>query len=465
MKPTLLFLTALAVLALAGPASAAPKLDWKPCKDGFECATAKVPLDYDHPHGRKIELALTRARAADPKTKLGSVFFHPGGPGGSGVDFIQTAPPQAIAAITRRFDVIGFDARGAAHSRPVIDCKVDQERDGVYSQPFTRPETLDASELVGHTSRYLRRCMKLNGDLMEHMSSADVARDLDQLRAAVGDERLNLIGHSYGTFVGATYASLYPGRVGRMVLDSPIDAETWVNEPFEALREQTAGIEDGLKRFFAATGFSEDAFDDLLAQLDEAPLGTLDGDDVRIAAMLVTSPRQWPAFKGALEAAQHGDGGALRAMTDAFYGGALVNSDLAVAEQALDQRYPHRVGPFLRAGRHAAALFPHFANNNGYSELSYGLLPVSDADAFHGPFHNSSKSGAALVIGTTHDPYTPYVWAKHLTHDLGNARLLTYRGDGHGAVTDLNPCIIGHMLAYLEAGVLPPEGASCTQER
>jgi pimeloyl-ACP methyl ester carboxylesterase len=464
MKSTLLVLTVLAALSLAGPASAAPKIDWKPCDDGFECATVKVPLDYDRPHGRTIELALTRARAADSATRLGSVFFHPGGPGDSGVDSIHNAPPQAIAAITRRYDVIGFDSRGAGHSRPVVDCKVDQERDGVYSQPFARPETLDVLALVDHTQRYLRRCTRLNGDLLEHMSSADVARDLAVLRAAVGDERLNLIGHSYGTFVGATYASMFPGRTGRMVLDSPMDAETWVDAPFETTREQTAGLEDELKRFLAATGFPEDDFDDLMAQLDREPLGSLDGDDLRIAFMSITSPREWPAFKDALTQAQHGDGSALRDLADGFYGGRLLNPDLAVATQAADQRYPHRVAPFLRAGRHAAALFPHFANNSGYSELAYGAMPVSDADAFHGPFRNSPGAPAALVIGTTHDPYTPYVWAKHLTHDLGNAQLLTYRGDGHGAVTDLNPCIVGHMLAYLEEGVLPPEDARCVQE-
>jgi pimeloyl-ACP methyl ester carboxylesterase len=280
----------------------------------------------------------------------------------------------------------------------------------------------------------------------------------------VGDERLNYLGHSYGTLVGATYASLFPGRVGRMVLDSPMDAETWANKPFEALREQTAGLEDGLDRFFAASGFEEDAFDDLMAQLDREALGSLDGDDLRIAAMSITSPRQWPGFKDALTQAQHGDGSALRAMADGFYAGNLFNPDLTLTTQALDQRYPHRVPPFLRAGRHAAALFPHFALNSGYTELAYGLLPVSDEDAFHGPFRNSYKSRAALVIGTTHDPYTPYVWARHLTLDLGNARLLTYRGDGHGAITDLNPCILGHTLAYLENGVLPPDGTSCTQD-
>ena len=454
----LLLLSAFAALALAAPATASPpKLDWKPCeKPGFECAAAKVPLDYDHPYGRKIELALVRARAVDPATRLGSVFNHPGGPGGSGVDNVLNAPPAAIAAITRRYDIIGFDARGAGHSRPLIDCKVDQEREGIYSQPL-------GPSVVARTPGYLRRCMKLNGDLMGHMSSADVARDLDQLRAAVGDERLNLIGHSYGTFVGATYAGMFPARTGRMVLDSPMDAETWVHRPFAALRDQTAGLEDSLQRFFAATGFDEAAYDELVARLDRTPLGRLDGDDVRIAAMSVTSPREWPALKDALEQAQHGDGTALRVMTDVYYSGGLFGFDLTVAEQALDQRYPHHLKPFLRAGRRAAALFPRFAFNNGFSELAFGLLPVSDADAFFGPFRNARSAPPALVIGTTHDPFTPYVWAKRLTRDLGNARLLTYNGDGHGAVTDLSPCIVGNMLAYLEDGVLPPEGASCDQ--
>jgi pimeloyl-ACP methyl ester carboxylesterase len=445
-----------ASLVFAAPASAAPHLDWTPCKPGFECATARVPLDYDHPSGREIELALTRARAADPARRIGSMFVHNGGPGASNVDFIQAAPPQAIAAITRRYDVIGIDTRGSGHSRPLVDCKVDQQRIGLYSQPF-------GPAAAARAPAYVRHCTERNRDLIDHMSSADVARDLDRLRAAVGDDRLNLIGHSYGTFVGATYASMFPAHTGRMVLDSPMDAETWVHRPFTAVREQSAALEHELDRFFAATGFSEAAFDELVARLNRTPLGDLDGNDVVIAAMFVTSPREWPDFKDALEDAQQGDGRPLRAMTDQFYSGRLIGFDLAFVEQAVDQQYPHRVGPFLRAGFHAAALFDHFGLQNGFAELPFGLLPASDADAYHGPFRNSHAAPPALVIGTTHDPYTPYTWAQRLTADLRNARLLTYNGDGHGAVTDLNPCIVGTMLAYLEAGVLPPTGASCDQ--
>jgi pimeloyl-ACP methyl ester carboxylesterase len=456
-----LLLMALALLLLAGTADAS--LKWKPCDDGFECATAKVPLDYAHPHGRQIDLALLRARAQDPSTRIGSVFVNPGGPGSSGVDFIRGAPPQAIAAITRRFDVIGVDTRGSGHSRPRIDCDVDQERLGVFAQPLMTPDTLDVHELVDRTERYVQRCAKRNGELLEHVSSADVARDLDRLRTEVGDKQLNFIGHSYSTMFAATYASMFPGRVRTMVLDSPIDADTWVHRPFQALREQTAALEHALDRFFAASGVTETEFDELLARLDDAPLGALDGADARLAAMAVVLPVQWPVFETAIRAAENGDGSPLRAFTDEWYSPDtdLLSMDLAVATQALDQLYPHRVKPFLRAGRVAAALFDHFALNNGYTELPYGLLPVSDRSAYHGPFRNSRTSGPALVIGTVHDPLTPYVWAQRLTHDLGNARLLTYDGDGHGSITALNPCIVGTMLAYLEAGALPPEGTVC----
>jgi pimeloyl-ACP methyl ester carboxylesterase len=461
MKRVLL-LTVFAALALTAPASASvPTLDWKPCDDGFECATAKVPLDHARPYGRKIDLALIRARAVDPATRIGSVFVNPGGPGSSGVDFIRNAPPQAIGAITRRFDVIGLDTRGSAHSRPVVDCKVDQEREGVFAQPFVRPDTLDVGDLVGDTERYLRRCAKYNGDLLDHVSSADVARDLDLLRAAVGDKRLNFIGHSYSSLFGATYAAMFPGRVRALVLDSPMDAETWAHHPFTAVHEQTEALEHGLDRFFAATGVTEAEFDELLARLDAAPLGNLDGDDVRMAAWATSLPQEWPGFAAAIADAQHGDGRALRAMSEQAYSGTFISFDLAVATQAADQLYPRRVRPFLRAGEHAAALFDHFAFNHGYSELAYGLAPVSDRSAYFGPFRSSKANGPALVIGTVHDPMTPYAWAGRLVHDMGNARLLTYDADGHGSIVQLNPCIVGNMLAYLEDGVLPPEGTVC----
>jgi pimeloyl-ACP methyl ester carboxylesterase len=485
MRPTLL-LVLLCTLLAAGTLTAraearppVPDLQWRACDGGFECATAEVPLDHRRPRGRQIELALLRIPATDREQRIGSVFVQPGGPGLSGVQFVRDATAAgATAALSRRFDVIGLDTRGSGGSRPAVDCDVDPEQAGLYAQPFVRPDTLDVHALVERTQRYVARCVQRNGELLQHMSAADMARDLDLLRAAVGDERLNYIGASYGTLLGATYASLFPGRPRAMVLADPVDADTLVNRPLEALREQSASFEDVLDRFFAACaahqtacGFGgadpEDAYELLLERVDAAPLPAgpgappLDGDDARVAALrAMGSPHDWPELAAALAAAEAGDGTGLRRLADDWYSDPI---DAYWATLSVDQAYPHRVAPFLEAGRHAFSMFPSAFLNSGYSELPLGLSPVRGRP-FRGPFTNAPSAGTALVIGMTHDPNTPYAWAKRLTRDLGNARLLTLRGDGHDILSSQNPCILGQGLAYLEEGTLPPPGASCRRE-
>jgi pimeloyl-ACP methyl ester carboxylesterase len=321
------------------------------------------------------------------------------------------------------------------------------------------------------------------------MSSADMARDFDLLRAAVGDEKITFVGQSYGTLVGATYASLFPGRARALLLTSPIDADTWVNRPLEAIREQASGLEQGLDRFFAACavhqqacGFGgadpEAAFDELLAKLDATPVPAphaasprpVDGDDVRITAMYhLISPNQWPAFAAALTEAQAGDGSALRDLADDVAydrtpAGDSPMSDVNWVTLANDQRYPDDVAPFLASGRHSGSLFPHAYPQSGYSELPMGLLPVRPRGAFRGPFSHAKNATPALLVRVTQDPWTPFAWAGRLAADLGNARMLTFRGDGHDALTSFDPCVLGAMLAYLEELSLPPEGTVCDRE-
>ena len=359
-----------------------PKLDWRDCEGGLQCATAKVPLDYDRPSGRAIELALVRFPAVDQAHRIGSLFIHPGGSGGAGVRFLRASPLQALELVGRRFDVIGVDTRGVGGSRPAMDCDADPEVLGVYAQPFFRPETLDKQSLMGRSQTYVRRCAERNGELLAHMSSADMARDFDLLRAAVGDKKITFVGQSYGTLVGATYASLFPGRARALLLTSPVDADTWVNRPFEAIREQASSLEQGLDRFFAACaahqqacGFGgtdpEAAFDELLARLDAAPLPApnatsprpVDGDDLRFAAMFqLFSPSQWPGFAAALLEAQAGDGSALRDLVDVAFdrtpAGDSPLSDVNWVTLANDQRYPDDVAPFLASGRHSGKPLP-----------------------------------------------------------------------------------------------------------
>jgi len=461
-------LTIAAVAALTAPAAASAALSWHDCDDGFECATAKVPLDYDHPHGKQIELALIRLPATDRAHRIGSLFIHPGGSGGAGVHFIRSAPPGALDPVARRFDVIGVDTRGVGASRPAIDCDSDPEQLGVYAQPFPRPETLNAPALIARAKAYVRRCHERNGELLEHMSSADMARDFDQLREQVGDKKLTYVGNSYGSLVGATYASLFPGRARALALTAPVDADTWVNRPFEAIREQSAGLEYGMRRFFAACqgcafahgGDPQDAFDDLLAQLDAAPAGDVDGDDLRVAVMwAMLSKRRWQPFADALAAAQNGNGGPLREIVDFEYEKGTPAMDVLWATLANDQRYPNVFQPFLDGGRHSASLFDYTAFNSGYGEIAFALSPGHDG--FAGPFRNPSWAAPALLIGNTHDTFTPHQWAPRLAADLGNARLLTARGDGHDVLTGGNPCVLGALLAYLEDQTLPNPGARC----
>jgi pimeloyl-ACP methyl ester carboxylesterase len=474
-----------ASLILTTPAHAGapvPELDWKPCDDGFECAAAQVPLDHDHPRGRTIELALIRDRADDPEQRIGTLFVNPGGPGGSGVGFLRDAPPIARRLVGRRFDLVGFDPRGVGASRPAIDCQTEQESRGVYAQPFTRPDS-DLGEHVRRAAGYVKRCVQRNGELLAHVGTGDVARDLDLLRAAVGDKRLNYMGISYGTLIGATYTSLFPGRARALVLDAAIDADTWVNRPFESFREQSASHENVLDRFFSlcvahrdACGFGGDdpeaAFDALVERLDSRSLAvadrTLDGDDVRAAAAhAVYGATRWPRLASGLREAEAGDGTILRGLADNFYdrrpdGSQGTLYDVYFAVTALDQDYPRHVAPFLEAGRHAFSLFDNFWFNSGYNELPQGISPYESRDVFRGPFRHTHGAPPALVIGGTHDPATPYRWSKRLVADLGNARLLTARGNGHGAITALSPCVVGHVLGYLEEGVLPAEGTTCT---
>jgi pimeloyl-ACP methyl ester carboxylesterase len=487
-----LLAAALATLAVtAAPAGAAehapvPRLQWKDCDDGFQCATATVPLDHRRPRGRTIDLALVRFPAADREHRIGSMFIHPGGSGGAGVQFVRSAPPQALALLSRRFDVIGVDTRGVGASRPAFDCDADPEQLGVYAQPFPRPEALDVPALVARTKTYVRRCAERNGELLAHMSSADMARDFDLLGAAVGDSKITFVGHSYGTLVGATYASLFPGRARAMLLADPIDAETWVNRPFEAIREQAAALEHGLGRFFAAcaahqqacgfgAGDPEDAFDDLAGGLDAAPMPApraadprpVDGDDLRIAAMYaMLSPNLWPRLAGALAEAQGGDASALRDLTDQLAyertpAGDSPTMDVNWVTLASDQRYPRQIAPFLAAGRHSASLFEHSYLQSGYGEVAIGQLPGKPEDPFRGPFRSAPGGPPALVIGMTHDPWTPFAWARRLVADLGNARLLTLRGDGHDVLTSFDPCVVGASLAYLEQGALSTPGTVC----
>jgi pimeloyl-ACP methyl ester carboxylesterase len=438
----------LAVLACAAPA-AASELNWRDCHDGFECATARVPLDYAHPHGRKVRLAVIRHRALDPEHRIGSLFVNNGGPGMSAVDFVRTAPPPAFSLLSR-FDVVAFDPRGVGGSDPAVDC------DELAPFALMTPDTFDQHRLVERGRAIANRCLNRDPAFLASLTTGNAARDMDRLRAAVGDRRLNYLGISWGGMLGETYTSLFPGRTRAILLDAPIDGDVWINRPFDAFAEHRTGFEDSLDRFLAFAGRSEDSFEALLA----GPYG----EELRgIAFGSFYDRPNWEPLAAALDALDRGDPAPLRALGDTV-GDVPLLTDLIQTYVSVEGRWPHRrLAPYIEAAEHQFTVAPHFAAG-AYEDAHNLFWPVRPRGAFYGPFRHSVKAPPVLVIGGTHDPATPYPWSRRVVRDLGNARLLTFRGDGHGTVTAFNPCVLGAAVPYLYDLELPPEGASCDQQ-
>ncbi|WP_130385939.1 alpha/beta fold hydrolase [Kribbella sp. VKM Ac-2569] len=272
-----------------------PRLAWQDCGDGFECATARVPLDYDKPDGRSIELALLRLPATDPAGRIGSLFVNPGGPGNSAVQYVQESARSAYpAGVRARFDIVGMDPRGVGASTPVqcFDTAADQAQffAGYNPLPINRPELNAAANLAAELAR---RCQARSGWLLPHLSTANVARDLDAMRKAVGDAKLSYVGYSYGTYLGATYANLFPGKVRALALDGNTDPTAYPagspkSVPFVRVNAHLAASETldqfftlcaaaGPRCDFATGGHPRTKFATLAARLRENPLVLPDG--------------------------------------------------------------------------------------------------------------------------------------------------------------------------------------------
>jgi pimeloyl-ACP methyl ester carboxylesterase len=485
----------LAVAAAGAPSALAQHpgqdapLQWSDCGDGAQCTTATVPKDWSNPRRGTLDLAVARIPARDPSRRIGSLFVNFGGPGGDAKATVEAIGADLFRGVGDRFDIVGMDPRGVGESTPSIDCRSNQETEGVYAQPFETPDTLDIRAMVQRDTSYIRRCLTLNREILPYVSTANVARDIDHLRAAVGDRRLSYLGFSYGTFLGATYQSMFPSHVRALVLDGALDPDQYVNDPLSSLDEQTAGFERAIGRFLqacaahqdACLGFGGDdpwsALDELIERAAASPIPAsngdpVDGEDIDAAVtQAVYSKSLWPDLAYALaRAEQDDDGTVLRALDQIFYGGPAEDgsydpiTDRYFTISALEQHYPSNVNTFVREGQRSFNDYDHAFWNHGYSELAWGLYPVKPDSAFAGPFRNPAGDPTTLVVGTTYDPATPYKEAKRLVRELGNARLLTMRGDGHTAYGGNSACIDAAVDAYLEELTLPAEGTVCRQE-
>ncbi|MBO9532238.1 MAG: alpha/beta fold hydrolase [Solirubrobacteraceae bacterium] len=475
------------------PKPSSPPLVWTTGEDGLQYAEATVPLSYANPRLGTTKVPLVKAPATgDPAQRIGSLFTNPGGPGGSGVDFVAATADSLYASIRQRYDVIGFDPRGTGTSPNALDCKVNQETEGLYRVPFVRPTSNFTAEAKKDFA-YVSRCERLNRTALPYVTTGNVARDLDVIRGLVGDQKFNYLGYSYGTFLGATYAALFPNKLGRVVLDGPLDASGYINQPMANLRDQSTGFEDALDRFLAAckadqaacAGFGGSdpsaAYDALLAKADKTPIPAdsytddprpVDGDTIRWAVTgMLYAKFLWPYLAQELAAAEQGDGGPLRAEADGSWGNNLdgtfdPGNDRYFLIGAADQSpaYPRNPFTYYKAGVQSFREHPTAFYNNGFVEFNYALYGARSDGRYAGPFKVPGKAATPLIVATTHDPATPYDGAQRLVRQLGNARLLTMEGDNHTAYGGESACIDAAVDAYLFGGTLPSTGTVCQQE-
>ncbi len=455
---------------------------WRACgTPGFQCARLTVPLDYDRPGDGTIKLAVARKKATGPGKRLGSLLVNPGGPGGSAVEYLQLFAGTGYPAPVRaRYDMVAVDPRGVAGSEPVT-CLDGREMDAYTQIDQTPDDPAETRRLTDAFRSFAEGCAERSAALLPYVSTEDAARDMDILRAVLGDERLTYVGASYGTFLGATYAELFPGRTGRLVLDGALDPSRTARQ---VNQDQTAGFETAFRSFAAdcvaradcplSTGSTAQAADRLralLARLDARPLPT--GEPRRLGEALATTgvlaamydEGAWPRLREALTSALDGDGAPLLALADGYYerSGDGSYSNLMFANAAVNcLDLPPAFSSPAEVERASGAFekaSPVFGRGFAWAALNCAYWPSRAT----GTPHRITAEGAApiLVVGTTRDPATPYRWARALAGQLSSGTLLTYEGDGHTAYGRGSDCVDTAVNRYLLEGTVPRDGTRC----
>ncbi len=482
MRRTLAAAAALTLVVTLAPAAvAAPALEWTACGDGFECATATVPLDHAKPYAGTTALAVIRSRATDPARRVGALFVNPGGPGGSAIDLVRDGASVFSEELRARFDIIGFDPRGVGQSR-ATKCFTHEDQQKAILDAKARPTAVDFRQAVTTAARFNEACRLGTGEFLRHLSTENVARDMDLLRAAVGEDKITYYGMSYGTFIGTVYANLFPNRVRRLALDGAVEPDSYVNRPQEFDRRQTIALDQAVNRFLEwcettgcafGAGDPKGAYRKLVDLLEAKPLQLPDGRLVRGYDVLIDSVYRmfnraaWPRLATMLAAAEQGDGSAFGRITSQESFTDLMAANVAV--ECADRRYPglgQVHANIRRTIAEAPTVGPVLAYGPpGVMEIANGAAcaqwDVDQNARYTGPFH-AKGAGPILVIGTTGDPATPYGDSVRLAKTLDKGRLLTMRGEGHTAYGK-SPCVTGAVDRYLIEGVLPPAGTTCDQ--
>lgn len=500
------FLVTLAVIALVAgcstaidgrPLATTPALGppapvkWSPCHAregtddsktpaGAECGEVEVPVDYAEANGHIAHVALVRFPATGQK--IGSLVVNPGGPGGSGVDaafhLVSSLPPE----VRQRFDFVGFDPRGVGSSIPALWCNSDADNDSTRADPQVDYSTSGVAHIEDTEKQFAGRCLtKMGAEFLANVGTVNVARDLDRIRVALGDEKLTFLGYSYGTELGSAYAEAYPDKVRAMILDGAVDSDA---DPIQSSIDQAAGfqkafddyaadcVDDGNCPLGTDPAKAVDVYHHLVDPLVAHPAPTDDprglgySDAITGTMMALYSPKMWSTLSAGLSELAQGRGDILLKLADAYlnrdsHGHYTNTNDVQNAVNCVDEppntdrakaidkdRQLRHVAPFGTYGQ--------FTGNAPLDVCAFWPVPPSS-----GP-HTVSAPGLppVLVVSTTHDPATPYQAGVDLAKELGGV-LLTYVGTQHTVVFHGQTCVDDYAAAYLVNLTLPPKDSQC----
>ena len=454
---------------------------WSHCdgSESLECATVTVPLDYGDPRGSTIDLALVKDPAADPDRRRGTLLVNPGGPGAPATTMAAQAPLYLGDPVLDRYDVVGVDPRGVGDSSPV-DCLTDEDLDA-YIATDPAPDTAEEkATLLDWVDDFGGGCAEKSGALAAHVSTVEAARDMDVVRAALGESQLDYYGASYGTQLGATYAELFPAEVGRFVLDGGVDPT--IDKRSESL-QQAAGFETALRAYVANciessdSCFLGDSVDDGLASIrdflervdaDPLPAGdrelTVGNAFYGIAAPLYNRD-YWVLLSQALQQAYDGNGSVLLQLSDLYTSrgadGSYTNNMMEALPtvNCLDDPYAIAAAQVPEAVAEFQEASPTFGDVFAWGLL--GCAGFEDRASEQPPVVRAEGADPIVVVGTTRDPATPMVWSEHLADALASGVLVRREGDGHTGYNKGNDCVDAAVEGYLVDGTVPEDGLTC----
>ncbi|WP_062527984.1 alpha/beta hydrolase [Demequina rhizosphaerae] len=457
-------------------------VSWERC-GALECATIQVPLDWTDPAGQTVDLAINRSQATDANARIGSLLINPGGPGGSGLDLTESFVAMAGDDVLASYDIIGFDPRGVGESSPLA-CGDADVIDDYYLTDLTLDTEAAIADARQATTDFAEGCRELSGPLIENVDTSSAARDMDVIRALVGDQELHYLGYSYGTQLGAVYAELYPDRVGRMVLDGAVDFTLPVEEQAAG---QARGFEGALMNFIdwcldqdtcPLSGSREQARQqvyDIAIQARDEGYESLDGDPVNgnlmIYGMVITmyDEGSWIYLEAGLDEVMS------RGTADIFYqlAGFYLDKDPTSGDYMSNSQWAFTSIGCLDGGEAEQFTVDSLAEfRDQMEEVSptFGWWFASSLGCDGWPWiakepvtalEAADDAAPILVIGTTNDPATPYSWAESLSEQLASSTLLTYEGEGHTAYGRSNQCIVDAVDGYLVDGEMPVSGLRC----